>query len=54
MRLYQRKEDDLRKVIQLANLDNFISSLPLGIQTIVGERFETIRWEKQRGVAEHC
>ena len=42
-------EDELRKVIQLANLDNFISSLPLGIQTVVGERgLKLSGGEKQR------
>ncbi|GIR48542.1 MAG: metal ABC transporter permease [Burkholderiaceae bacterium] len=42
-------EDDLRKVIQLANLDVFISSLPLGIQTVVGERgLKLSGGEKQR------
>ena len=42
-------EDDLKKVIQLANLYNFISSLPLGIQTVVGERgLKLSGGEKQR------
>ncbi len=42
-------EDDLRKVIQLTNLDVFISSLPLGIQTVVGERgLKLSGGEKQR------
>ena len=42
-------EDDLRKVIRLANLDVFISSLPLGIQTVVGERgLKLSGGEKQR------
>ena len=42
-------QDDLKKVIQLANLDAFISSLPLGIQTVVGERgLKLSGGEKQR------
>jgi len=42
-------EDDLRKVTRLANLDVFISSLPLGIQTVVGERgLKLSGGEKQR------
>jgi len=42
-------QDDLKKVIQLANLDAFISSLPLGVQTVVGERgLKLSGGEKQR------
>ena len=42
-------EDDLIKVTRLANLDAFISSLPLGIQTVVGERgLKLSGGEKQR------
>ena len=42
-------QDNLKKVIQLANLDAFISSLPLGIQTVVGERgLKLSGGEKQR------
>ena len=42
-------EDDLKKVTRLANLDVFISSLPLGIQTVVGERgLKLSGGEKQR------